>query len=141
MPTTPVNLIDNASAYFMAAEKLDVAELDDASFSRIGPAFYLLVGFTIELSLKAFILQQTGDQRRIETLRHDLLRIEAEAEGAGFVAADWRLGNLVATMAEHHRSHVFRYTPDASNLDVPAPEFVIPVLGAHLEQMRQLILR
>jgi hypothetical protein len=141
MPTTPVNVIDNATAYLMAAEKLDVADLEDASFSRIAPAFYLLVGFAIELSLKAFILQATGDQRQIETLRHDLLQIETEAEAAGFVAVDWRLGNLVATMADHHRSHVFRYTPDASNLDVPAPELVIPGLRAHLEQMRQLILR
>lgn len=141
MPTTPPNLIINATAYFMAAEKLDVAELDEASFARIAPAFYLLVGFAIELSLKAFILQSTGDQKRIAGLGHDLVRLESEAQAAGFQANSPLMTSLVATMADYHRTHVFRYPPDAAVLDVPAPELVIPVLSAHLEQMRKRIHR
>lgn len=109
---TPTNLLAVAVSYAGAADTLN------QTFSNAHiPAFYLLTGFSLELSLKAFLLHRTKDAVEVESLRHDLSKIWARAKELGFDTSlstisatdfDW----MIAAIAPHHKAHTFRYLPD-----------------------------
>lgn len=110
--TKPYLLLATAASYAKAAE---LAHDNDPEV-LLAPV-YLLTGFSVELSLKAYILQQTRDPARIQRHGHKLKDAWADARSLGL-----DLSNLILTpqdfdwvieaFADHHQALTFRYMPD-----------------------------
>lgn len=78
---------------------------------------YLLTGFSVELSLKAFILQKTGDELRIAKMGHRLRDLWTAAVEQGLELSDRTISHadfawMIDAMADHHQNLTFRYMPD-----------------------------
>lgn len=110
--TTPALLLATAASYASAAEAAD----EKKSQNHI-PALYLLSAFSIELSLKAFILSQTGDAKELSDIGHDLSKAWKRARSLGLDVStsiiplsdfDW----LIEAVAPHHKAMTFRYMPN-----------------------------
>jgi hypothetical protein len=126
--TTADILSDNAKAYATAASRLMNGEdlLDDA----LAPAFYLLIGFALELLLKAVCLGEGASQEILKGIGHDLHKAYTEAMKTMKVPRfTTPLGKLVLALSEQHKTHVFRYTPDIPQVVVPPPRYCVDVLN------------
>jgi hypothetical protein len=125
--TTAAILSDNAKSYAAAASRLlRDNQLDPA----LAPAFYLLVSFTLELLLKSVCLSDGASQAELKGLGHDLHGAYVRAMQSGNVPRIMTpLGKLVLALREQHRTHVFRYTPDVPQIEVPPPDWCIDVLN------------
>jgi hypothetical protein len=129
MPPDPTadTLSDNAKAYAAAASRLLNGDLLDPA---LAPAFYLLIGFTLELLLKAVCMSGGASQAQLKSLGHDLHKAYTRAMQTGKVPHFMTpLGRLVLVLREQHRTHVFRYTPDVAQVEVPPPRYCIDVLN------------
>lgn len=78
---------------------------------------YLLTGFSVELSLKAYILQHTGDEQQIVKHGHRLRDLWSAANEQGLDLSGLTIAHadfawMVDAMADHHQSLTFRYMPD-----------------------------
>ena len=95
----------------------------------LAPAFYLLIGFALELLLKAVCMQGGVSSSEVKTLGHDLHKAYLRAMQAGMLPEFMTpLGNLALALRDQHKKNVFRYTPDVPQVVVPPPEHCIDVL-------------
>lgn len=84
--TTPLGMIRYAHEFMEAALAVDEKMGKRPGFKNVAPipALYL-VGHSIELSLKAFLLSQGVTLRQIKTLGHDLHACEKKAKELGLL--------------------------------------------------------
>jgi hypothetical protein len=75
-------LSDNAKSYTAAASRL-MSNGDVVSI--LAAAFYLLIGFALELLLKAVCLRGGASQQEIKSLHHDLHKAYVQAMQTGMV--------------------------------------------------------
>jgi hypothetical protein len=127
-PDTNTDILsNNAKSYAAAASRLLNGDQLDAA---LAPAFYLLVGFTLELLLKAVCMSGGASQAQLKSLGHDLHEAYTRAMQTGKVPRVMTsLGRLVLALDEQHKTHVFRYTPDVPEVEVPPPRYCIDVLN------------
>jgi hypothetical protein len=128
--TTPANLMQNAQSYYSACGRL----MDGNCLAEVhAPAFYLLVGFIIELSLKAVCLQGGCTDKELRKIGHRLDRAYESAMNArGVPISMTRVGLLVENLNDFHSSNKFRYTPAIEEIWVLDPRWCLDVLGEHL---------
>lgn len=125
--TTADILSDNAKAYAAAASRLLNGDHLDAA---LAPAFYLLIGFALELLLKAVCMGDKASPVDPKSLGHDLHKAyEMAMKTRKELRVMTPLGRLVLTLSEQHKTHVFRYTPDVDHVEVPPPRFCIDALN------------
>lgn len=111
--TRPFLLLATATAYARAAR----LALNDNVDQMMVPA-YLLAGFSVEFSLKAFILQKTGDLDLTVGFGHKLRPAWAKAVELGLDVTDLKgvddgdLDWMIDAFADHHDVMTFRYLPD-----------------------------
>lgn len=73
---------------------------------------HLLAGFALELYLKAWLLADGEDEKKVEKYGHKLIDLHAAAVNRGFPKVP-EIESLVGKLAEPHgqnRDYVFRYT-------------------------------
>jgi hypothetical protein len=108
---------------------MEADEIDTA----LAPAFYLLIGFAIELLLKAICLRAGVTQKEIRSFSHDLHKAYMGACKFGKVPGYMTpFGRLVLELDQHHRDYSFRYTPDVAELVVPPPGHCVRVLDEQI---------
>lgn len=116
--TKPHLLLAAAVAYARAAK----LALDDSPAQMIMPA-YMLAGFSVEFSLKAYILQKTGDAALLFALGHNLRSAWSKATALGLDVNGMHLraddfGWLIEAFSDHHERMTFRYLPDVKPFKV-----------------------
>ncbi|MBV8095116.1 MAG: hypothetical protein JO110_18185 [Acetobacteraceae bacterium] len=137
--TTVGNLFGNAKSYLAAADRIiEGGELD----LILNPAFYLLIGFTLELLLKAICLDAGATQTELRmVIGHDLHMAYRFAMERGRVPRVMtEFGKLVLALRDHHKEFVFRYTPDIPELVVPPPAYCVSVIKENLPWIERSIL-
>ena len=138
-PTTIGNLFQNAKSYIAAADRMiEAGELDPA----LNPAFYLLIGFALELLLKTLCLDAGATQTDLSSvIGHDLHRAYVFAMERGRVPpVVTEFGKLVLALSDHHKDFAFRYTPDIPELVVPPPAYCLCVIKENLAFIESSIL-
>ena len=128
--TNPVLLLATAVSYASAG-----AVSEKQSNAHI-PALYLLAGFSIELSLKAFILQKANQPAELFAIGHDLEKAWKRALALGMDLSQSTISPedfswLIAASAPHHKAITFRYLPDVQPfIAKAAPPDMIKGAGA-----------
>ncbi len=131
----------NAYGFWLAAKRI--------ADSGVGtdfpwPPFFATVGYTFELSLKAYVIHHGGTEHLCRTvIRHDLNRATVEACARGLVRPSEPVMALIAKIGPYHKTHSFRYmTP----INVAALPNVVETLAAtnhHMisvaDQLRELL--
>ena len=124
-------LLDNARQYLAALEILYVVGRNPPLASP--SAFYLLVGFAIELALKGLCLKKGKSEDDLRKVGHDLHKAYLMAKDQKAVPHYMTgLGRLVLEMNKQHKELTFRYTPD-----IPQIEAVDP--GWCIERLKELV--
>lgn len=102
--------------------------------------FYLLVGFSVEIVLKAVFVQLGGDMKYAkDVIRHDLPKALAAASERGFQPENEHLPWLTETMADVHRNHSFRYLAGDDELRVADESHCLRIMDDLVAQAGQLI--
>ncbi|MBT9569369.1 MAG: hypothetical protein IV085_13855 [Thiobacillus sp.] len=132
--STPVGYWHFAAQYFHAAQA--VKNTDEQRLTL--PALQLY-GQSIELALKAFLLQRGVSLQDVEKLRHKLTEIVALARRR-HLGTEVKLNRhdltLIHLLSENYSTHRFRYIVTGV-MKIPQPESIAPVcerLVAGLEQ-------
>src|SRR5664279_3291068 len=115
--TSAPNLLANARSYLdLASQALQNGSLR----AGMEPAFYLLICFSIELSLKAICLHAGLAENTVKNFGHDLQEAySAAAAVGGAPRAMSDIGRIVLQLKNHHLDNTFRYTPVVPSLTVP----------------------
>lgn len=130
MATTTANLFQNAKSYAAAASRLLEANALDQS---LAPAFYLLVGHSLELSIKALCLVAGATEQDLKAFGHDLHEAYIWAMKKGKVPNYvMPIGQLILTLNDYHKKGAFRFTPNVPDLVVPPPDYCIRILNEHI---------
>lgn len=127
--TSALSLLQAAKSFRDAAAGMMNASgnLDRASQMQ---AFYLLVGFGLEVAMKSH-LRHLGLQDRpdLRDLSHDLMgAAQRLREVGGDDAIPPNLFEIVRRLGPVHQQFVMRYTPDNADLLLPRPVAVMEVL-------------
>ena len=102
----------NAVGYQVAIGLLVSAELFSAYQTNVLPPLSALIGFCVELALKAFLANRLDDPGVLTKLpaRHNLeILLEMSADHGMPVGGD--IEKLVCELNENHRLHFTRYMP------------------------------
>jgi hypothetical protein len=101
---------------------------------------YLLIGYAVELSLKAAFIQLGGTVRQARNdIGHSLKGAFAEAGAKGFTSRVADFPFLIEHFEEPHKTHFFRYMTGREGIEVPYLSAVFGPLEAHLEQVVELL--
>lgn len=120
---SPELLFSTALGYFLAAKRLvDCEEHNDSG--PLAPAIYMMLGFVVELQLKAFLAHRGLDDAALRRISHDLPAAYQAALANGF-PRDIPIANLVDGLAEPHRQHSFRYMVEA-DIELPLIDPMMP---------------
>jgi len=134
LATTTANLFQNAKSYAAAADRLlEANALDDS----LAPAFYLLIGHSLELSIKALCLKAGATEKDLKKFGkngHDLheayIWAMQKCKVPKYVTP---LGQLILALNDHHKKESFRFTPDDKpELVVPPPDYCVRILNEHI---------
>ena len=133
MATTTANLFQNAKSYAAAADRLlEANALDDS----LAPAFYLLIGHSLELSIKALCLKAGATEKDLKKFGkwgHDLHEAYIWAMNKHKVPTYFTpLGQLILALNDHHKKGSFRFTPNVPKLVVPPPDYCVRILNEHI---------
>ena len=102
--------------------------------------FYLLLGFALEIVLKAAFVHLGGDiQVAKRDIGHDLPRALASAKAQGFQPENDHLAWLAETMADVHRNHSFRYLTGDGELRVADETCSLRIVDDLVVQVGQLL--
>ena len=131
-PVSVFNLYAFGRGYVEAAKMIFMSPHYQEKQDQALLPMYLLVGFSIELLLKAF-LQHKGTSDKVlksVAMRHDLEALLTAADRDGLTNVHTQLWELVNTIKDHHRDHEFRYAPDTTYplLDMPLTFGVLDAL-------------
>lgn len=124
---TARNYAQNGSSYGRAAESIMVSgDVPDS----LKPAFYLLVGFSLELSLKSLCLSLGQSLRDVGRLRHNLGDALLAARDADQrLTVRTNVHRVIEAIAPQHEDLSFRYTKaDVQILKVPPPTHCVEAL-------------
>jgi hypothetical protein len=115
--TSAPNLLANSKSYLdLALQAVQTGSLQTGA----EPAFYLLVCFSIELSLKAICLHAELAQNTVKNFGHDLQEAYSAAAAVGGVPRVMSdIGRIVLQLRAYHLQNTFRYTPDVPSLTIP----------------------
>jgi HEPN domain-containing protein len=132
--STPAGYWRFAAQYFHAAQAVKAAHQQQLLFPLLQ-----LYGQSIELALKAFLLERGSSLSDINNLRHDLSNILALARRRR-LGTEVKLGQsdlaLIQLLNENYSIHRFRYIVTGAT-QIPQPDFISPIcerLVAGLEQ-------
>lgn len=128
-----------AESYHLALRELIRCAGPTGFNSHWSPAIWLLVGYTLETSLKAVALKLGAREADVHKLRHDLPAAFSLARELGFVPLASGLDELVAAMAQPHAEHFFRYLPENASVNLPTLSFTIEVLNLHIAQVHRIV--
>jgi hypothetical protein len=122
-PITAEDRLANAFALWAGASKIALGEEEH----RLIP-FYLLIGFSIELALKAYLshVGRPAHELKSRAVRHNLAALLAASIRHGFTL-DELVTTLVESLSEDHQDFTFRYPS--------TPAFATAVTGQLLEDV------
>lgn len=131
-PASAANHLENARSFFLAASEL-LGEAPEPP-EDLRPAFWMLIGFSVELALKAVALGKGVPQEVVERWGHKLLDAYDGVMPTGALPPyETDLIALVRAIEKEHRELHYRYTP--SDL----PEIVVPPARWAMEPLSVLI--
>lgn len=100
-------------------------------------AYYNLLGFVIELYLKAYLREKTGAD--VSVYGHDLKALFTEAEKEGFAYQAAGMNDIVQAIADGHKGLAFRYAEQTSTYNhINQLDLVAQVLDASRDGMKHL---
>jgi hypothetical protein len=132
------NLLTNAASYANALATIPMAGV--GVYADGEPAFWLLSGFAIELSLKAAVLHATGDERLLRSIGHDLCRAGVEASNVGFKTSP-EVCQLIEILGHGHKDCSYRYTREGQVVRTTLPHYVALVLPEHVKLVARFVSR
>jgi hypothetical protein len=138
--TTPKNLLVGAIGFMDAARRLLAPDPTGAPLPW--PAFFVLVAFSFEMSLKAVVKQAGGSEADLRRIGHDLLRGLAAARAAGYEDPQGvPLAEVLTAMSPLHIDHSLRYFmgPEDRVVDLYEPADVMGVLSAHTAAVHSMV--
>jgi hypothetical protein len=98
------------------------------------PAFYVNICYSIELSLKAFLVQRGASKSSIRhQVGHRLGVALNMAVSAGYRPPDDHLRVLIGMIGSHHQDHSLRYLEGDVQVHAPAPEETLRAVADHLD--------
>ena len=103
------------------------------------PALNLLMGFTLELSLKAVLRFKQVPEKEIADVGHNLLKAFRLAREHGYTCPDPRLFELCKMMAKGHKRSWWRYLPDRDQVKAVKARGALPVIANHLDAVGQFL--
>lgn len=93
-------------------------------------ALHLLVGFFVELNLKAWLLNSGVPSHEVRKYSHDIERLFADCLAKGMPTVN-RLDELVAAVSPSHKDLTYRYIdPVDGGIDPLQWPIVLPILDA-----------
>ncbi|WP_433934390.1 hypothetical protein [Brevundimonas diminuta] len=130
--TSPSLLIRTAASYATSAEVVLRSVTEHFATAGQTPALYLLAGFSIELALKAYILERCRDQTVIEKLSHDLEKAwhtanEHQIDLSRMRNSAENLDEIIRDFSPHHRHLTFRYLPEVKPFRAVMPPDLVQV--------------
>ncbi len=132
-------LLIMASSHLTAAELIVEAEGDRAFNGRMSAALFLLLGFAMELSLKAAYLHFGGRKHVAKNeIGHSLKKALAAAKLQGYPASD-ELTWIAEALEKPHRTNYFRYLDGPANVEIPEPAIVISALKPVISDVARLV--
>lgn len=139
MPPSAQSFLIAAAGHAASAELLrDTADCDPDN-GIYSVSMWFLMGWAVELSLKAAILYFGGSQADCKRAGHDLSAALAAAKDVGYVTKLTNLPNLVSDLNLTHQTHFFRYMPEAdtevpgdSALALAVLKALIVEIGSHM---------
>lgn len=106
---TAQSLLVTAAGHAASAEVLRHAAKKDPDNGIYSASMWFLMGWAVELSLKAAILHFGGREADCKKVGHDLNAALAEAINRGYASKLNNLQNLVRDLDITHQKHFFRY--------------------------------
>ena len=120
------HLLAGSHGFFSAAEALI-----NAPGIFHAPAFYVNLGFAIELSLKGYILARGGTDRELHDLGHDLLAAFKKAVTDGYQPPFDHVRVAVEKLSPIHKNHSIRYLL-GGDVTVPDAHGTLNIVRVHL---------
>lgn len=134
-------LLGNAVGFHMAAKRIADGGIG-CDFPW--PPFFACIGYALELSLKAYIIQRGGTEQDCQNaIGHDLCKAIEAACARGLTHPDKNVKAFVAKIGPHHRSHSFRYMKPLDVAALPGVYETLTITNQHLlsiaEQLPELL--
>ncbi len=98
------------------------------------PAFYMLLCFSIELSLKAFLASRGLTEQELKRIGHELSTAFQKAVKLGLSEHNPKFRTLLTQVSEAHRLHEFRYLKSKS-IEIVEPQEALDILEDHIRNM------
>lgn len=125
-----------ADGYLQAIQQLAAKKQHENSGPLSAPIF-LLIGFNLELMLKAFHAHNGATDDDLKDLGHDLDASLKKAKDAGWKSAT-EVESLISMMSPLHKSHTFRYLKLA-DVEVPDVDKACAILDAWGDEMHAVL--
>lgn len=119
MPTTAKDFFKAADGHRQAVELLYPHEFkNDGSRSSLFFALYNVLGFTVELYLKAFLAREGMQDRELwaREYGHNLQSLFEEATRRGFSVCLEEMAAILEFLAPGHGEYTYRYVQDGGTL-------------------------
>lgn len=133
-------LIGVAQSYHIAARRL---AQDAETFGHVAPAFYLLCSYAMELAFKAlYKVRGAATEDDLVAMGHNLKLAYDKAVENRLHERLWTadIAIMVDQLDEHHKNHVFRYTPTGTDpIRVPHPDMLLRTLNALMNEVSCII--
>ena len=123
-----------------AAMALAEMEGETAFNGRMSASIWLLVGYALELTLKAAYLHLGGDPDKLQKMGHRLKTVHAAAKAVGFNSEVLNLEWYIEHLHEPHAGHFFRYS-GFGQVHLPELEGTVSMLDRHVRQVADLVLQ
>ena len=123
----------DALAFLEAAKLVIASEPDEMRLIPrfLGPLYYLMCQ-AIELSMKSYLRSRGWDDKRLQTIRHDLQELLATAQAEQLATSpDFRL--VVEWMHPYHLNHTFRYHKGGRFIQVPLPNEMVRMIEPQIQ--------
>ncbi|BCH63910.1 hypothetical protein RvVAT039_11260 [Agrobacterium vitis] len=99
--------------------------------------YYFNLGFSIELYLKAFLRDKTGED--VSKYGHDLGKVFNAATASGFEFEKDKISQIINIIGDAHRSHIYRYAEGATEFEYINERHLVEIaLNACSEGMSNL---
>jgi len=129
-----VNFFYTTARGYLHAVQLTADHNQHNDSGYLAAPIYMLIGFVVELMLKAWLLNAGLNDKQLKDIGHDLQKLYAVACENGFASAQ-PVNQIVDGMAEAHRTHAFRYMK-SGDLTLPVIDDMIPYLVAWDDEIR-----
>lgn len=120
MPTTAKDFFKSADGHRRAVELLQPHEFkDDGTRDSLFFALYNILGFTVELYLKAFLANNGMQDSELWTKKygHNLKNLFEEAKNRGFSVGLEEMDKIIEFLASGHGKYEYRYVQEGGDLN------------------------